>query len=108
MSPPRKGIAQPNYSRKDIWYVEPLGENILDVVADARSTILQDGLSWFRRFDSDDEVLRRLIEDDGSEALFGIGARWSPHRKLLIGRLAVAVGQEELGLRLLAVCGKTA
>ena len=88
-----------NYTRKDIWFVEPSGENLLDVLADARSVILRDGISWFHRFDNDDEVFRTLTEDDEGDALFGIGARWSPLRKVLIGRFAVAFGQEELGLR---------
>lgn len=96
-----KSIEQVTYPRKDIWFVEASGENLLDVLADARSILLSDGLSWFHRFDSDDEVLRTLTQDDESESLFGIGARWSPRRKVLIGRFAVAVGQEELGLRVL-------
>jgi hypothetical protein len=96
-----KDIKQVNYPRKDIWLVEPSGENLLDVIADARSVILRDGISWFRRFDSDDEVFRTLTEDDEGETLFGIGARRSPRRKVLIGRFAVAIGQEELGLRVL-------
>lgn len=96
-----KSIRQVNYPRKDIWFVEPSGENLLDVVADARSVILRDGISWLCRFENDDELLRTLIEDDESEALFGIGARWSPNRKLLIGRLASAMGQGEIGERVL-------
>ena len=104
MSPKRKlskDIEQQNYPRKYIWFVEPGGENLLNVLADARSVILRDGMSWFQKFDNDDEVFRTLTEGDESDALFGIGAQWSPRRKVLIGRFAVAIGQKELGLRVL-------
>jgi hypothetical protein len=96
-----KDIQQLNYPRKDIWFVEPSGENLLDVLGDARSVILRDGISWFHRFDNDNEVFRTLTDDDEDEALFGIGSRWSTRRKVLIGRFAVAIGQEELGQRVL-------
>ena len=90
-----KDIVQANYPRKDIWFVEAGGENLLDVLADARSVILRDGIVWFRRFDADEEVFHTLVEENESDQLFGIGARWSPRRKVLIGRFAVSTGQEE-------------
>jgi hypothetical protein len=96
-----KTIHQQNYRRPDIWYVDPSGGNVLEVLADARSVLFEDGMPWFRRFDDDQEVMRTLIHDEPSDSLFGIGARWSPRRKLLIGRFAVAIGQEDLGIRVL-------
>ena len=96
-----KTITQTNYGRKDIWYVDTEGLNLLEVLDDARQVLLLDGMAWFARFSELDHVLEILVHEDEDETLFGIGAKWSPHRKLLIGRVAVATGQEELGLRVL-------
>ena len=97
-----KTIAQQNYRRKDIWYVDPEGLNLLEVLDDARRVLLLDGMSWFDRLSELRSVLDILVHEDQQETLFGIGAKWSPHRKLLIGRAAVALGEEELGLRVLS------
>jgi hypothetical protein len=96
-----KTITQQNYGRKDIWYVDTEGLNLLEVLDDARRVLLLEGMAWFDRFSELDHVLEILVHEDEDDTLFGIGARWSPHRKLLIGRAAVATGQEELGLRVL-------
>lgn len=96
-----KAITQQNYSRKDIWYVDPEGLNLLEVLDDARRVLLRDGMAWFDRLSELRSVFDILVQEDQQETFFGIGARWSPHRKLLIGRAAVALGEEELGLRVL-------
>jgi hypothetical protein len=87
-----KEIVQTNYPRPDIWHVDPDGGNVLDVLADARSVLLGLGLPWFRRFDSDDDVLRLLVESDESEEVFGIGAPGSPARNSLIERFSSSKG----------------
>lgn len=96
-----KRIAQPNYPRKNIWYVDPDGLTLLEVLADARKVLLFDGMAWFDRFSELSQVFDTLVHEDEHDGLLGIGAKWSPQRKLLIGRAAVATGQEELGLRIL-------
>ena len=96
-----KSIAQQNYGRKDIWYVDPEGLNLLEVLDDARRVLLVGGMAWFERLSELPQVLEILVHENETDTLFGIGAKWSPHRKLLIGRAAVATGQEELGLRIL-------
>ena len=96
-----KQITQENYTRKDIWYVDQEGSNLLEVLDDARQVLLHDGMAWFNRFADLNFVLDTLVRADEDESLFGIGAKWSPHRKLLIGRAAAATGNEELGLRVL-------
>lgn len=63
-----------------------------DVLDDARKVLLADGMAWFDRFAELDRVLDILVNEDEKPTLFGIGARWSPRRKLLIGRAAVATG----------------
>lgn len=96
-----KAITQKNYGRKDIWYVDPEGLNLLEVLDDARRVLLCDGMGWFDGFSDLSHVLEILVHEDERDTLFGIGAKWSPRRKLLIGRAAVATGQQELGLRVL-------
>ena len=96
-----KTITQQNYSRKDIWYVDPEGLNLLEVLDDARRVLLLDGMAWFDGFSDLSRVREILVHEDEKDTLFGIGAKWSPRRKLLIGRAAVATGQQELGLRVL-------
>jgi len=96
-----KEIVQRTYSRKDIWYVDQEGLNLLDVLDDARRVVLSNGISWFDHFSQPGEVLRTLAEVNEDDSLFGIGAKWSPRRKLLIGRAAVHAGEQELGLRVL-------
>ena len=96
-----KKIVQINYSRKDIWYVDQEGLNLLEVLDDARRVLLANAMAWFDRFSRSDEVFRTLAEEDEDDTLFGIGAKWSPRRKLLIGRAAVDSGEQELGLRIL-------
>jgi len=97
-----KTIVQQNYSRKDIWYVDPEGLNLLEVIDDARRVLLANGIAWFDSLSELSHILEILVQENESDTLFGIGAKWSPHRKLLIGRAAVATGQEELGLRILS------
>ena len=94
-----KSIEQENYTRSDIWYVDDQGLNLLEVLNDARTALLADGLIWFNRFSELSELLRILVDENESDCLFGIGSRWSPRRKLLIGRATVATGDEEMGLR---------
>lgn len=96
-----KQIAQEHYARKDIWYVDPQGRNVLEVLDDARNVLLLDGMPWFDRLSELTHVLEILVHEDENDTLFGIGGKWSPHRKLLIGRAALATGQEDLGVRVL-------
>jgi hypothetical protein len=82
----RKRITQANYARNDIWYVEPDGSNLLDVLSDARSVLMSEGMEWFYRISDLDSALDILLNEDEHDALFGIGGRESPARKLLIER----------------------
>jgi hypothetical protein len=76
-------------------------EDKLEVLADTRRVLLLDGKTWFDRFSDLSHVLEILVREDENDTLFGIGAKWSPQRRLLIGRAAVATGQAGLGLRVL-------
>lgn len=81
-----KGIEQPVLHRKDIWYVESDGSNLLETLADARSILELDGLPWFARFESLEDALRLLRTQ---EDLPDVAARHgSPARNRMIEYLA--------------------
>ncbi len=72
--PLQKTIRQPNLKRTDVWYVDPLGQNLKAVIEDAKKTILENSLPWFNRFTDLNEVLRTLQEDSEThEGTSGFG-----------------------------------
>jgi hypothetical protein len=88
-----KGIEQPVLPRRDTWYVEPDGSNLLETLADARAVLQHDGLPWFSRFRSLEEVLRLLMEQDELPEVYA--TRQSPARKYMIGYIARSLGMTE-------------
>ena len=108
----QKTIKQSNLKRRDVWYVDPTGNNLNAVVADAKKAIIENGLTWFTRFDDPKEILRTLLEDsEGNESTHGFGANPSPMRHFLTGFTALAEGQtslakEHLGKALVSGCFK--
>src|ERR1039458_9641155 len=80
--------------RRDTWYVEPDGGNLLETITDARLKIQQVGLPWFDEFQSLEEVLRLLLKE---EDLPWVHARsHSPARKYMIGHLARSLGRTDI------------
>ena len=89
-----KGIEQSVLPRRDTWYVEPHGGNLLETITDARLKIQQEGLPWFDEFQSLEEVLRLLLKE---EDLPWVHARsHSPARKYMIGHLARSLGRTDI------------
>ena len=90
----QKSIKQSNLKRRDVWYVDPTGNNLAVVIADARKAILETGLNWFTRFQDQKEVLRTLLEDsEAHEGTHGFGANPSPMRHFMTGFSALSLGQ---------------
>jgi hypothetical protein len=79
---------QPEFSRREIWYVDPEGRYLTKAVQDVRMALASEGLDWFNAFQSEPWVLRTLRESDESETLWGFGARHSPMRMFLIEQLS--------------------
>jgi hypothetical protein len=80
--------------RTDVWYVDPSGQNLNEVIEDAKKAIREIGLPWFSRFTDLNEVLRTLHEDSEShEGTWGFGTKTSPMRHFMTGFTALAVGQ---------------
>jgi len=93
----QKTIQQPNLKRKDVWYVDPSGQNLNDVIEDAKKTILENGMPWFNRFNDLNEVLRTLQEDtESNEETSGFGANPSPNRHFMTGYVAFSLGKTQL------------
>ena len=93
----QKSIKQPQLKRKDIWYVDPAGENLELVTADAKNAIQDVGLDWFNRFSDLMEVLCTLLKDsETKESVFGFGANPSPMRDFMTGFTALSLGKIEI------------
>jgi hypothetical protein len=88
-----KTIDQETFPRPDIWLVERDGSNLLETIADASVVLRRDGLPWFDRFRSLDEVLRLLQQEDLPEVY---ARRHSPMRKYMIGYIALELGRTEV------------
>ena len=99
-----KGIEQRVLPRRDTWYVEPDGSNLLDCLADARKAIEQEGLPWFDRFRSLEYVLKLLMEEEQLPEVYA--TRTSPARRYMIGHLARRLGLTDLGEPLIAEAEK--
>jgi hypothetical protein len=58
---PLRRVDQSAFSRADIWYVQPDGMNLPEVMTHVRAVIEQEALPWFDGFGSIEEVLRRFV-----------------------------------------------
>ena len=95
--PLQKTIRQPNLKRTDIWYVDPSGRNLNEVIENAKKEILENGLPWFSRFNDLNEVLRTLQEDsETNEGTSGFGTKASPSRHFMTGYVAKSLGKPQL------------
>ena len=89
-----KGINQPMLPRRDTWYVEPDGSNLLQCLDDSRAAIVREGLPWFNRFESMESVLSLLMDQEKLPEVHA--TRTSPARKRMIGYVARGVGRDDL------------
>lgn len=89
---PLRRVGQSAFSRADIWYVQPDGMYLPEVMTDVGAVIEQEALPWFDGFGSIEEVLRRLMEEEDLKWFHG--TRKSPARKDRIGHLARQLGRK--------------
>jgi hypothetical protein len=93
----RKTIVQPDLKREDVWYVDPLGQNLGMVMENAIQTISDVAFSWFDRFNDSNEVLRTLLEDSQTDVgTWGFGNKPSPVRHMMTGYVALALGKKQV------------
>jgi hypothetical protein len=92
-----KKFPQPECTRTDVFYVDPDGRYLPQVVEAAREAIAKKGFAWFQRFSDMREVLRTLKEDnETNEGTWGFGANPSPARHLYRGYVALSLGDTKL------------
>ena len=95
-----KEIEQPVLPRRDVWYVEPDGSNLKETLSDALAVLEQEGLPWFKKFESLEEVLRLLMEREELPEV--MATRSSPGRKHMIGHIARSLGMAEIANPIIA------
>jgi hypothetical protein len=89
----RKKIRQPELTRDDVWYIDPEGKYLVPAIQEARSLVLEEGLSWFQEFTSLDYVYELLCGDEHYvNGTWGFGGKGSPARNYLTGYVALALG----------------
>jgi hypothetical protein len=96
----QRQMDQPEFPRRDIWYIDPEGQYLSDAVRDARRALLDTGLAWFDRYSSDETVLEFLTQADyiaPDSTDFG-GALGSSARNLVHGYILAALGRREEAL----------
>jgi hypothetical protein len=95
-----KRIGQEVLPRRDIWYVEPDGSNVLETLADARTALEEDGLTWFSRFASLLAVFHLLLKNGDLPELYA--AHGSPEWKYTVGHIARTLGRSEVAEPMIA------
>lgn len=95
-----KRIEQEVMPRRDIWFVEPDGYNLHEVLADARTSLEQEGSPWFARFASLSDVFHLLLEEGDLPELYA--AHGSPKWKYIVGHIARTLGRNEVAEPMIA------
>lgn len=89
-------LIQKQFSRNDIWFIDPSGSNLNEVIQDALDVILTDGLPWFEEFSNDQIVLDTFKnEKESINGSFGFGNNPSPTRSLFLGFTAYKLVEVE-------------
>lgn len=95
-----KNIEQLALPRRDTWYVETDGGNLLQCLDDSRTAIEREGFPWFDRFQSLESVLALLMQQEQLPDVYA--APTSPARKRMIGYIARRLGRTGLADPLIA------
>lgn len=95
----RKGFAQPETDRPEVWSVDPDASNLRAVVETARRVLVSEGLAWFDELDGVEAMLAKArTAPEDMETTWGMGNLGSPHRQVLVDALELAarrVGGDE-------------
>ena len=93
----RKSVIQPKKIPQDIWRIDENGDNLEEMIADARSAIESEAFAWFERFEDLDEVLRTVINDEEDmNGTTGFGRPDCFVRKHIIGYVSLEKGNYRL------------
>ena len=93
----KKGFEQPEFPRKDIWFIDNKGENIQTAINDCKNQIKKTGLDWYNKFDTKEKIFAILTEDEmDMDGTWGFGNFDSPNRNELIAYTANELGQTDI------------
>lgn len=81
-------LHQPEWSRLDVWYIDPDGIYLEPALQDAAEVLMSKGMSWFARLEDRQELLRILYGGPMTKELNGHGNPKSAVREHLIRSLA--------------------
>lgn len=96
----KKDFEQPEFQRKDIWFIDNNGENIQAAIIDCKNQIQQTGFDWFNKFNTKEKILTILTEDEmDMDGSWGFGNFNSPYRNELIAYTAYELGQIDLTIK---------
>ena len=83
-------------ARRDIWFVDERGSNVTKALHDVRMVLIRDGIPWFARFSTPDDVYNILVaNEEQMDSLWGFGRPGSPIRRYFLGYAARAAGRHE-------------
>ena len=93
----KKGIIQTELETNDIWFIDNHGANLIDVIIDCGNQIQKNGLSWFDKFATKENVLDILINDsEDMDGTWGFGNFNSPLRNEYTAYTAIGLNKYEL------------
>jgi hypothetical protein len=96
----QKPAEHPKPSMPFLWYIDPDGVNLEEVVNSVRYTLERDALPWFDRFSDRESFFELLLADveHGDEVGWGFGAPDSQNRNYMVGYLAKSLGHNEMAI----------
>ena len=93
----KKGIEQKEFPRKNIWFIDQKGKYLTDAVLDCKTQIEIKAFDWYKQFETKEEVLRILKEDEiDMDGTWGFGNMDSPNRNKYIAYTASELGEINL------------
>ena len=95
----KKDFDQPDFPRKDIWFIDNDGKYIQNAITDCKNQIQQAGLDWYNKFDTKEKIFRILTEDEmDMDETWGFGNFDSPNRNELIAYIANELGKSDIAV----------
>lgn len=92
-----KGLIQEEIKRRDIWYIDTMGNNIELAMDDVKQMLISDGLKWFEKYSHMEAVLETLLnEEEDLNGTHGFGRENSPIRNYIGGYIAYFLQRYDL------------
>jgi tetratricopeptide (TPR) repeat protein len=94
-----KSLNQENFPNKQLWYLDEDGNNLEEVISNAREQIVLHGLTWFEEFKSLQYIFNYLkTETESMQNTWGFGKMDSPNRNELLAYIAYELGNYQESL----------